>query len=277
MSLVRWYSVLAITIGLYLLAYILLGNYPSLLIFLKDVELHLTILSVDLAIMGGFIINTYYDIEKDIINKPREAAIHRMLNREFSLRTYLVLNLLSVAAAYFVSWPILAYVSGLIFMLWFYSHKLRKKKFLSEISATILTLSPFFAIVLYFQKITTISLLYLGYVFMLVLTREITKKLTTIKGDAVYGDQSLPLTLGVAATKGIISGLILFTILPIVFLFPLYQKESLAMYYFAGVCTVLGFSLVLMFVSNETKAYKLINNVLKALIVSAILAVLMLK
>lgn len=227
--------------------------------------------------MGGFIINAYYDIEKDIINKPHEAAIHRMINKEFSLRIYLTLNVLSLILSFIVSWKLLAFNAAYTFLLWFYSHKLRKKKFLSEISATFLTLVPFFAVVLFYQRISIIALLYLGYVFMLVLTREITKKLTTLKGDAVYGDQSLPLTLGVNATKGIISTLIVFTILPIVFLFPLYKTDSIALYYFSSVCSILGFCFVLVFLSNKTKAFKLLNTLLKVLIISAIFAILLMK
>lgn len=212
-----------------------------------------------------------------MINKPSQAAFHKLLNKEIGLRIYLTLNFTAIGLAYFIDWYIFFFEIGFAFMLWLYSHKLRKMKFLSEISATTLALSPFFAIVLFYERITLMSLLYLGYIFMLTYTREVTKKLSTTKGDTVYGDKSLAITLGENKTKTIITFLVILTVLPIVFLFPLYHNDILALIYFGGVCFTLSLGVLIVLISKQKSAYKIFNNLLKALIISAILALLLLK
>lgn len=277
LSIVRWYNILFITTGLYLTSYILLGDYNGFKELLFDIHLHLLVLSIACISMGGYIINAYYDYEKDLINKPNEALVHRVISKEFRLRTAIFLTLSGILIGTLSSIWIGGFAFTLAFMLWFYSHKLRKKKYLGEISAAFLTVSPFFALVLFFQHITPISVLYMGYLFALSFTREITKKLTTIKGDAVYGDQSLPIVIGVRYTRAIILGMILLTILPIVFLFPLYRTDSIAVYYFASVCVFLGINLLGVLFSKKESTYALINNIFKLLIASAVLAILVLR
>ncbi|MFP5470511.1 MAG: UbiA family prenyltransferase [Bacteroidia bacterium] len=277
LGIVRWYNILFITIGLYLTSFTLLGNYVSIKAFLLDFNLHFLVISIACVSMGGYIINAYYDYEKDLINKPTETIVHRVISKEFRLRTALFLTLIGMLIALLCGFIIFGFTATLAFMLWFYSHKLRKKKYLSEISAAFLTVSPFFGLVLYFQHITIISILYMGYLFALSFTREITKKLTTIKGDAVYGDQSLPIVIGVRYTRAIIFSMIVFTILPIVFLFPLYRTDSIAVYYFASVCALLGINLLGVVFSKKESTYVLINNIFKLLIASAVLAILLMK
>ena len=277
LSIVRWYNIVFISTGLYLTSYILLGDYSSIKELLLDVHLHLLVLSIACISMGGYIINAYYDFEKDLINKPHEALVHRVISKEFRLRTSIALTLIGVLFGILSSIWIGGFSFTLAFMLWFYSHKLRKKKYLGEISAAFLTVSPFFALVLFFQHITPISILYMGYLFALSFTREITKKLTTIKGDAVYGDQSLPIVLGVRYTRALILFMIGLTILPIIALFPLYKSDSIAVYYFGAVCLLLSINALGVILSKKSSTYALINTIFKLLIASAVLAILVLK
>jgi 4-hydroxybenzoate polyprenyltransferase len=277
LSIVRWYNIVFISTGLYLTSYILLGDYSSIKELLLDVHLHLLVLSIACISMGGYIINAYYDFEKDLINKPHEALVHRVISKEFRLRTSIALTLIGVLFGILSSIWIGGFAFTLAFMLWFYSHKLRKKKYLGEISAAFLTVSPFFALVLFFQHITPISILYMGYLFALSFTREITKKLTTIKGDAVYGDQSLPIVLGVRYTRALILFMIGLTILPIIALFPLYKSDSIAVYYFGAVCLLLSINALGVILSKKSSTYALINTIFKLLIASAVLAILVLK
>ena len=277
LSIVRWYNIVFISTGLYLTSYILLGDYSSIKELLLDVHLHLLVLSIACISMGGYIINAYYDFEKDLINKPHEALVHRVISKEFRLRTSIALTLTGILLGVLSSIWIGGFSFTLAFMLWFYSHKLRKKKYLGEISAAFLTVSPFFALVLFFQHITPISILYMGYLFALSFTREITKKLTTIKGDAVYGDQSLPIVLGVRYTRALILFMIGLTILPIIALFPLYKSDSIAVYYFGAVCLLLSINALGVILSKKSSTYALINTIFKLLIASAVLAILVLK
>jgi len=68
LSMVRWINVLVIAIALYLSAMYLLNDGISKWEILKNPRLHLEVIALSLFIMSGYIINAFYDLEKDLIN-----------------------------------------------------------------------------------------------------------------------------------------------------------------------------------------------------------------
>jgi len=69
-SVVRGYNILVIVIAQYLTSvYILAYNKPVRVVVL-DVNLLMLVLASAATIAGGYIINSFYDSEKDLINRP---------------------------------------------------------------------------------------------------------------------------------------------------------------------------------------------------------------
>ena len=81
LSLVRWYNVLLITIGLYLSALFMLQENELKIAILKDTSLHINIIAIAFLIMAGYIINAFYDFEKDMINHPITTIFGRIISK----------------------------------------------------------------------------------------------------------------------------------------------------------------------------------------------------
>jgi len=86
-----------------------------------------------MVIASGYIINNFYDAEKDLINKPRKSMLDRLVSQRFKLTSYFVLNFFAVFAASYVSFRAVFFFSAYIFGIWFYSHKLKKMPFKFDI------------------------------------------------------------------------------------------------------------------------------------------------
>ena len=272
LSLVRWYNVLLINIGLYLSAIFLLHTSKEWLITLLDYKLHLSILSLSFLIMAGYIINAFYDFEKDLINNPKGTVFSRIVSKSFCLNTYFLFNFIGTMLAFFVGWKILLYNSILCFALWFYSHKLRKKPLIGELSASILTVAPFASLSIYYWKTDFKIILYIGFLFALTLTRETIKKLVGMKGDLIHGDQSVPILWGISKTKMLIALLMIASLLPIGVLFS--EIKDRPVFYYLIVCvTMIITALIMLIPAKNKKGFNSINIMYKIILVLSVFAI----
>ena len=71
-----------------------------------------------MAIAGGYIINGFYDKDKDLINKPTQTMINHLVSQNTKLTLYFLLNFLSVIVASYVSFRAVVFFSGYIFTMW---------------------------------------------------------------------------------------------------------------------------------------------------------------
>jgi 4-hydroxybenzoate polyprenyltransferase len=88
------------------------------------------------------------------------------------------------------------FVSGLVFLFWFYSHKLQKIPVFREISASVLALAPLIAVWLHFATMHYGMVIYLGSLFLLEFTREVVKDLEGNKGNIIFGYKTVVVAAG---------------------------------------------------------------------------------
>jgi 4-hydroxybenzoate polyprenyltransferase len=180
---------------------------------------------------AGYIINDYYDVEIDKVNKPGKVIIGTLVKKSDALIAYWVLSILGIImgcwASYKVGLPQLGavffiYISGL----WYYSTNLKYQFMLGNLTiafflaivpltAGIVELyadvkSPLFAnkeinFVFLFYSIIGISL----FAFISTLVREIVKDMEDIPGDKSAGCRTLPIVMGLDAAKKIAQFLLL--------------------------------------------------------------------
>src|SRR5690606_36845245 len=103
-------------------------------------------------IASGYMINSFYDSEKDLINRPRKTMLDKLVSQRTKLSAYFVLNFLSVIFASYVSFRAVLFFSIYIFFLWFYSHKLKKYPFIGNLTAATLAVVPFFAVFVHYSN-----------------------------------------------------------------------------------------------------------------------------
>ena len=145
-SVVRGYNILIVVVAQYLTSIFIFAHHLPLHKVIFDLNLFMLILASSLTIASGYIINNFYDSEKDLINRPIKSKLDRLVNQNTKLSFYFVLNFLAVVMASYVSFRAVIFFSIYIFAIWFYSHKLKRMPFIGNLTSAILTITPFFII-----------------------------------------------------------------------------------------------------------------------------------
>ncbi|MEJ2583871.1 MAG: ubiquinone biosynthesis protein UbiA, partial [Robiginitalea sp.] len=102
-SIVRGYNILVIVLAQYLAAIFIMAPDLPLREVVLDLNLFALVVSSALVIAGGYIINSFYDSEKDLINKPRKSMLDRLVPQRLKIQAYFILNFLGVLLASYVS------------------------------------------------------------------------------------------------------------------------------------------------------------------------------
>ncbi|NQY29925.1 MAG: geranylgeranylglycerol-phosphate geranylgeranyltransferase, partial [Flavobacteriaceae bacterium] len=181
-SVVRGYNILVIVLAQYLSSIYILAKDTSLKEVLLDPKLFTLVFASSLVIAAGYIINNFYDSEKDLINRPRKSMLDRLVSQNTKLSGYFVLNFLTVILASYVSFKAVLFFSSYIFMIWFYSHKLKKYPFVGNLIASSLAIAPFFIVFVYYRNFDTVIFFHGLFLSLIISMREITKDLENIKG-----------------------------------------------------------------------------------------------
>jgi len=275
LSIVRWYNILLITISLYLTEIFIFNKNFSLNITIQNSSIHLYTISVILLVMGGYLINAFYDFEKDLINHPETTYFGRLVSKRTCLNTYVLFTILGIIIAAFISKKILLFNSLLAFGLWFYSHKLRKKPLTGEVSATLLTVSSFVGLYVFNNlELNKTLVLFVTYIFTIDLTREIVKKMVSLKGDLIVGEKSIPILFGIKKTKYIIFTMMISSLFAILLLIPGIMKEAFS-FYFMIAFIMISISIYFLRKSKTPKQFQLINTIYKILLGLAIFSIVL--
>ena len=124
LSSVRWKNVL-FTAGAQYIAFLFAFNTKeNIFQSLAEVKVHLIIASTAFILAGGYIINNFYDVEKDLINRPHRTQFQNLVSRGFKLNFYLLLIFIGLSIALFASWRIVIFFLAYSSLLWLYSHNL---------------------------------------------------------------------------------------------------------------------------------------------------------
>lgn len=177
-------------------------------------ELFLLTSSTMIIAAAGYVINDYYDVKIDLINKPERVVIGKGVTRRYTLLFHTILSLTGVAIGFVLDWKIGVINFGCAFLLWLYSNALKRLPFIGNLTVGLLTgLSVFVVNILYLPPLVSV-LIYSLFAFFITLVREIIKDLEDLKGDDTFGCRTLPIVWGIRRTKVFIYFLlVLFTAL----------------------------------------------------------------
>jgi 4-hydroxybenzoate polyprenyltransferase len=194
----RWQNVLGLVFAQYVAALFLFNKAENWASTLFDYKLHFLIIAVGLLTAGGYIINNFYDREKDRINRPIRTAIESSIPKAHMLYTYFIVTMLGSLVALGVSFRAFLFYSGYAFLLWAYSHKFKKITLLGNLIATFLVVIPFFGLILYYNEIHPLMVYYGFFYSWMLFIRESVKDLRFYKGDVALGYQTVPVALGLS-------------------------------------------------------------------------------
>jgi 4-hydroxybenzoate polyprenyltransferase len=273
-SVVRGYNIPVIILAQYLSAIFILAPEKRALDVILDFNLFFIILASSLTIASGYIINSFYDSQKDLINRPNKSMLDRLVSQKTKLTVYFSLNFITVFMALFVSWRAVLYFSIYIFLIWFYSHKIKKRVIVGNLMAAFLAILPFFAILLYYKNLYEVIFGHATFLFLLLLIREIVKDLENLKGDFVTDYKTIPIIYGEKTAKIIITILITLTIVPVYILIEIYDVGYMDIYFYTCLISLLFFSFQL-WKSDKKEHFLQLHNTLKILIVAGVFCIVL--
>jgi 4-hydroxybenzoate polyprenyltransferase len=273
-SVVRGYNILVIIIAQYLTAVYILAPKLPLRKVLLDVNLLLLVLASASAIAGGYIINNFYDSEKDLINRPHKTMLDRLVSQNVKLSAYFTLNFLSVIFASYVSFRAVLFFSLYIFGIWFYSHKLKKYLFVGNITAAILAVIPFFAVFIYYKNFDHVIFVHATFLFLLISMREVIKDLVNLKGDLAQNYHTIPVVYGEKTAKRMLTVLSVLTLVPSILLVTRFEIGYMDLYFYGSILALILFVIVL-WKSNRKLHYIILHNLLKLVIVVGVFSIVL--
>lgn len=273
-SVVRGYNIPIIALAQYLSAIFILAPEKRALNVILDVNLFLIVVLSSLTIASGYIINNFYDSKKDLINRPNKSKLDRLVSQKTKLQVYFSVNFIVFLLAFFVSFRAVLFFSVYIFLIWFYSHKLKKKVFIGNLTAAFLAVLPFFAILLYYKNLYPQIFAHATFLFLLLLIREIIKDLENIKGDIANDYKTIPVLYGEIFSKKVVTILTISTIIPIYFLIEIFEVRYMDIYFYVSMLTLILFVQKLW--KSKTKSdYLKLHNILKFLVVSGVFCIIL--
>ncbi|MCI2229037.1 geranylgeranylglycerol-phosphate geranylgeranyltransferase [Polaribacter sp. MSW13] len=264
-SVIRGYNILALIFAQYLASVFIFSPQKSFKHVIFDLHLLYIIIATVCVVAAGYIINNFYDVKVDRINRPVKTGIDNYVKQETKLTLYFFLNFVGFIFGLFVSWKAALFFAIYIFGIWFYSHKLKKYPFMGLISATILTILPFFAIFVYYKNFSKIIFVHAVFLFLVIMLRELIKDLENIKGAIANNYDTFPVVYGEKKTKQLSILLIILTAFPVVILFN-YPALSYMKYYFYLALITLIFIAIYLWKSNSINQYRILHNILKMLL-----------
>jgi 4-hydroxybenzoate polyprenyltransferase len=225
--LIRWPNLFFIALTQFLFYYcILLPSFQSASSLhpenlLQPSEFWLLCLSSVLIAAAGYIINDYFDLSIDRVNKPDRIVVEKLIKRRWTIVWHWVFSGLGVILGFYVSWKLRNVFVGLsnllcVLLLWFYSTNFKRELLIGNIIISLLTswvilvlyLCEFrlhlFAQPLYvpiLSRIYKLSILYGAFAFITSLVREVIKDLEDVDGDRRYGCRTMPIVWGVNVSK----------------------------------------------------------------------------
>lgn len=274
-SVVRGYNVLVIIIAQYLSSlFIIAPSDFSLMEVLFDPNLFVIVLATSGVIAAGYIINNFYDKEKDLINRPQKSMLDRLVSQQTKLTGYFVLNFVSAVLASYVSFRAVLFFSMYIFAIWMYSHKFKKIVFIGNLLASVLAILPFFAVFVYYMNFDSVIFVHATFLIAILVIREIVKDLVNLSGDMAQNYQTIPIAYGERIAKIIISALVFVCFVPIALLLFYFEIGYMNLYFYACIGLLFLF-LLFLWRANEKVHYIWLHNVLKFLIVSGVLSIML--
>jgi 4-hydroxybenzoate polyprenyltransferase len=273
-SVVRGYNIPIIILAQYLSAIFILAPKKRALSILLDFNLFIIVFASSLTIASGYIINNFYDSKKDLINRPNKSMLDLLVSQKTKLQVYFALNFIVAILAILVSWRAFLYFSVYIFLIWYYSHRIKKYAVIGNLTSAFLSVLPFFAILLYYKNFYEVIFGHAAFLFLLLLIREMIKDLENIKGDLANDYKTIPIIYGEVVSKKIITFLTISTVIPVYVLIEIFDVGYMDIYFYSCLI-ILIFFLQYLWKSNTKEQFILLHNVLKFLIVAGVFSIIL--
>ena len=252
----------------------------------------LIIFATVLIAAGGYVINDYFDVKIDRINRPDEVIVTRSISKPAAMKLSIALSGIGIACGITVAILLRSLTIGILFvlipgLLWFYSSSYKRLYMIGNLIIALLAgITPIvvalanvailqlrYEVILPYTTLTHDLYAWLGgfalFAFLLTWIREIIKDLQDQMGDRELECHSLAVVWGETGTKVFVTALIVFTLTIIghlwwhVLPFPTSWISLSTRYIALGIVTPLLCSIWLLWSAKIPSDYKTCQQVVK--------------
>jgi 4-hydroxybenzoate polyprenyltransferase len=270
--LIRWQNLLIVALTMFLMRYaviepviskiyVVLENNPG-----AEIPLTLKFPWYDFLILviatlcitaGGYVINDYFDIKADLINKG-EVIVGTKIPRRLAMKWHNGLNLIGVAAGFYISWRAGYFWMGILFLivsglLYFYSASYKRQFLIGNVVVALLTAMVPMLVVFYewpalyryyaeyASEIPALNIIFYWvggfalFAFLITLIREIIKDIEDFEGDIAYGRNTVPVITGILTARIISISLIVIMIGMLYSVWYFYLNDTVTLIYISAV------------------------------------------
>lgn len=260
----------------------------------------LLVLASVLIAAAGYIINDYFDINIDRINKPGKMVVEKIIKRRWAIVWHWLLSVSGILLSFYAGWKtnhdLLLGIANTVtvILLWFYSTTFKKRLLSGNILISLLT--AWVVLILYvvemersfwslvtpeqlkaISRIFKLAVLYGGFAFIISLIRECVKDIEDMPGDQKYSCRTMPIVWGIRATKIFIANWLVVLMVAIAIL----QFYVVPYRWWYSVTYTMLFILAPLFLifhrilsANTTAQYHSISNWVKFVMLTGILSLL---
>ena len=269
-KLTRFWNLVIIAIAQYFVAAFLINLKGSVFFDWRLFVLSLSTVSIAAA---GYIINDYYDIKIDLINKPERVVIGKSIARRYAILFHTIISSFGILLGLLLSWKIGAINFACVFLLWLYSNNLKRQPFVGNLVVAALTGLSIGLINLLYNRHDTLVIIFAFFAFLMTLVREIVKDMEDMKGDTTFGCRTLPIVLGIRKTKWVVYFIIL--IFSIVVFTLNVQNSLLPVVYFNGFLLLpMTILMVRLAKADTTKEFYQLSQLCKLIMLLGIISML---
>jgi 4-hydroxybenzoate polyprenyltransferase len=223
---------------------------------------------------AGYVINDYYDVKIDYVNKPERVVVGKFLPRRYILILHGTLNTLGILAGTLVSWQVTIINFLAIGLLWLYSNQLKRLPLLGNLAIASLTGSSVFVVYIFYRESVFLFATYAFFAFFISLIREIIKDMEDVEGDKKFDCKTLPIAIGIRKSK-----LVVYTII-IIFLVVVagfMQQEPKFWWVFSGLTIMLSWLSRLLFIADKNIDFARLSTLSKQIMILGLISMIFLK
>jgi 4-hydroxybenzoate polyprenyltransferase len=309
LKLIRWQNLLIVAITMFLIRYAVMepllhrtgvmlisgtGGAIPMELRMPWYDFIVLVTAVLFITAAGYVINDYFDIKTDLINRGK-VIVGTKIPRRKAMMWHSLFNLIGVAAGFYVSWRAGYFLMGVLFLivsglLYFYSASYKRQFLIGNIIVALLTAMVPFIVIVYewpfltrFYNSNAVELPDLSFLFYWVagfslfaflttLAREIIKDIEDFEGDTAHGRNTLPIVIGVPATKIVVAVLLILTVALLYFVWYFFVNDIYTLIFISFLIAVpLLYNIYLISVSTSKQQLHRSSSIMKLVMLSGIL------
>ena len=302
-KLIRWLNLLFIAITQSLFYYCIVhpvfyAHQP--ISHQSEILFGILVASSLLVAAGGYIINDYFDVNIDLVNKPDRMVVDKSIHRRWAILWHLIFSFTGTLLGFYIglkngNWLIGWANFAAVLLLWFYSTSFKKQLLSGNVLISLLT--AWVVMVVYFfaimqpihpastlagdgDKLLRLALVYSSFAFLISLIREMIKDMEDVEGDRKYGCRTMPIAWGLQFSK-IFAGVwlvILLVLLLVSMFYILYFKMWLpALYHFILIVLPTIYCLRMLPAAVTAHQFSVLSKWIKVIMFTGILSMLFFK